>query len=637
METSNIEHRTSNIESKAGKERRALLRATPHPLVPWEFTEADVANAPEALLPQILQMFHKREELIRLASDEGNPFLYGFDLPHWRDADRELRRPDMKGQYIGGGKRATKSERAAKRMVQAAMAFPKGRMWCMQGSEKTSIAEQQSLIWKYLPPEIKALNGKKRHGAAKINYSQDGGFTDRILVLPNRTEMHFLTYNQDYKEYQGWQLGAQLSMDMEDAMADRAELINLGAWLDEDATWEWVNTVRLRCTTRNAKWIWTFSPLMGITTAIKELIGVARTTESRPAELLSEQRRYVDDCPPGHMPYVQQAGTPGVSVLYFHTILNPFPPNYENVREALQGKPESQIMQDAYGYATDTKHRACPMFGQVHIVKPGQLPVTRLNVMVQDPAGNRNWCAIWVGVSSQRASNGKFKKYIYRDWPNAQAYGAWAVPSSNPNQFDGDRGPAQRSMGYGILQYKQEWLAQERVLPTGKRLDGTDEVDPYRVKLAAEAKEREVAVQEVIGERFIDPRAGRDAKISEDGGTCIIDLLGAEQRDGKSGEVIGPVMDVQPAKGLNEREGLSAINEMLHYDKKQDLDGVMNCPELYVSEECEQVIWALSNYTGTGGENAGCKDIMDLLRYLATADVQYYDATVRAAWGGGSY
>ena len=628
---------TSNIERGAGGAVKGVLRPTAHPLVPWVFTEAEVAAAPEEMLPAILEMYHKREELIRLAGDEGDPYRYGFDLEHWKDADRELRRPAIKGQYVGGGKRATKSERAAKRMVQAAMAFPKGRMWCMQGTEKTSIAEQQSLIWKYLPPEVKALNGKKRHGKAKINYSQDGGFTEGVLVLPNGTEMHFLAYGMDHTKYQGWQLGATLDRKGEEKLAEGPELINLGAWLDEDAPWEWVNTVRLRCTTRNSKWMWTFSPLEGITTAIKELQGVPKTLTSRPAELLSAQRRYVEDCPMGHMPYTQEAGTPGVSLIYFHTILNPFPPNYVNVKEALQGKPEAIVMQDAYGYSTDTKRRACPLFGRAHLVTPEHLPVQGCNVHVIDPAGERNWCCLWVRVSAMKASNGKFKKFIYRDWPPAAEYGDWSVPSSNPNQFDGDRGPAHRSMGYGVLQYKQEWLAREQVGVSGRRNDGSPEVDPYRVLLAERAAAQEQPQQELIAERYIDPRAGRDQHVAEQGGTCIIDDFGNAQVDGKTGEIVGPVMDLQPAKGLNIREGLTQLNEMLYYDKKKDLDAVSNCPELYVSEECQQIIWALSNYTATGGENAGCKDMMDLLRYLATSDLQYYDPAQSGPYGGGSY
>ena len=58
---------TSNIERGAGGAVKGVLRPTAHPLVPWEFTEAEVAAAPEEMLPAILEMYHKREELIRLA------------------------------------------------------------------------------------------------------------------------------------------------------------------------------------------------------------------------------------------------------------------------------------------------------------------------------------------------------------------------------------------------------------------------------------------------------------------------------------------------------------------------------------------------------------------------------------------
>ena len=60
--------------------------------------------------------------------------------------------------YVAGGKRAAKSEWAAKRFVESCVTYGDSLRWAFQDNERTSIATQQKLIWKYLPPELKALN-----------------------------------------------------------------------------------------------------------------------------------------------------------------------------------------------------------------------------------------------------------------------------------------------------------------------------------------------------------------------------------------------------------------------------------------------------------------------------------------------
>jgi hypothetical protein len=569
-----------------------------HPMVPNLSSDEveQICASPEGRV-EYLDWFKKRAARIKQADEQdGEPYAYGWELDHWKDSDVQMKQPGVKGQYVAGGKRATKSERAAKRVVQVALTLPRAKLWCLQGSERTSISEQQGLIWKYLPNHIKALNSRQRHGWAKLSYSQDAGFASRVLVLPNRSEVHFLTYNQDPKEYQGWQLGAILTPEKRLLIRNTPWLFNLGAWADEDMPLTWLETVQLRCTTRDALWMWTFSTTEGITTTVKAVLGTPQNLATRRAELLPENQRLVPNCPPGHVPLVQRNGS--TSIVYFHTDLNPFPPNYENVKAYVAGKPVATIMQDAYGYSEDSRSRAHPKFGSWNVIKPEQLPAEGTNYFFCDPAGARMWFCFWVRVGPGNPPT----FYAYRDWPDEAHFGAWAQPSKDPNRWDGETGPAQRGRGYGYAQYKRAWLLAER--------------------------------EEKIQRRYIDSRAGRDQRTSDEGGTCPIDELAKEQTD-KQGTV--PVMHFTPARGFSRDAGLQAINDLLDWDMMEPLTRTVNEPHLYVVDCCQQLIWCLSNNTASDGETAACKDAEDVLRYMATEDLVHLSSEAMKTRGGGSY
>lgn len=560
---------------------RATWPVQAHPFLPWFSDEdlvavlADGGDGPA----KVAKLYAEREQRLFLASDDGDPFHYGFELPHWKDAD-ELICAVCDLLYVAGGKRASKSEWAAKRIVQSAMTYGKGIIWCFQDNERTSISTQQKLIWKYLPPEIRARNGKMdRQRIYKINYTPANGFADRILVLPNRTEIHFLTYNQEPTDFQGWAIGAPIPPGKLNP-----KIPNLGAWPDENLPLQWLETIRFRATTNSAKCIWTFSTTEGITTTIKEVLGTPVTLKTRPAELLAN-RVNIPGLKMGEMPYVQRCTSARACAIYFHSDLNLFGDNYANVKSLCAGKSTAFIEENAYGYARDVMNKAFPLFGEWNIVKRENIPRKGTNYMFTDPAGARNWATLWVRV----APGGDH--YIYRDWPDAQTYGEWAVPSTDPHQPDGDAGKAQKSLGFGIQQYKALFRNAER--GTGSAETGED-----------------------IFERYIDPRAGRNPHAAEKGGTCIID----EFIDGAD------PMHIIPASGVERSVGITHVNTLLYWDKEKPLVPLLNAPKLYVSEDALQVIWMLSNYTDRGGEKGGSKDFADLVRYMALADLQYYES-----------
>jgi hypothetical protein len=669
-------------------ERRAAARpaeaGTPnpkleewHPLLPnptREEVEGMLARPGGAAA--YAEFVNLRRRRMRLADeDTGDPLYHGFELPHWAEADEQLRltrkSPELESGflYVAGGKRASKSEWAAKRFVHAAMTFPKSVMWAFQAGEGIGTQTQHKLIWRYLPREVKAMNAPRRHGFTKINYSQDGGFTEGVLVLPNRTEIHFMTYKMDPKGYQGGELGVGLNDELRERMAADPQLNNIGAWLDEDAPLTWVETVEFRCSTRGAKVVWTFSTMDGITTAVKEVLGTPKTVKSRRASLFPANQRLVRDCPPGEMPYLQVCSRTGWRAMYFHTDLNPFGANWPEVRGLCENKPFAYAAENAYGWSEDARGKAFPLFSGVNVVEAEEVPGTGTNYFFTDPAGARNWASMWVRVTDENPA----RYFVYRDWPEAQRYGPWAEPSKREGELDGQPGRAQRSLGLGYAQLKGEWLKRERIWiaqelrdwsanakpaegasarpqtpnPNGDELPGWVEERLKREYPDGQARRRVRGLllsgeavpeflQEEIHERYIDPRAGRDERTAREGTTCAVDELMKEDVDKQSGERI-PALRFFPAPGLAIETGINAVNGLLFWKTLEAYCRVMNEPRLYVSRECQQVIWMLGNYTGSSGETGACKDFADLLRYMALARLRYVGDGKLKTTGGGSY
>jgi hypothetical protein len=95
-------------------------------------------------------------------------------------------------------------------------------------------------------------------------------------------------------------------------------------------------------------------------------------------------------------------------------------------------------------------------------------------------------------------------------------------------------------------------------------------------------------------------------------------------------------MVFQPAPGVDIEHGLQLLNDLMAYDDQKPVSA-MNRPKFFVSEECENTIFALLEYTGAGGKDEAVKDPVDVLRYLAVAGAEYVDAKAPVVTGGGGY
>jgi len=557
---------------------------TPHPVLKLPTREQAIAMGPDRLR----EVLEQREELIALEKDD--PYRGGFYLPTWKDADAMLEESLLLALFGGNG--SAKTHYMCRKGVEMMLTNPGCQVLWLHEAEKPSIILHHAIVWHYLPKELK-VPVSKRSRVMNINYSVKNGFSDGKFVLPNGSIGVFGAYKQDIKDYEGpgWKL----------------------ICADEDMPLEWLKTLMYRLPRCKGKLIWGFTPIRGITPAVRHVVKGAATTESRVAELLPQDVVHVDDCPKGHMPYKQRGVWPDSNVMYFFSEMNPFG-NYPEMKKLLVGRTKTEIEQRAYGYARNTVGSCFPKFCAVHILKREKVAEilkgkgTRRHVA--DPASARNMFQIW-GFTDQDE-----RKIIYREWPDVPTYGEWAVTAGDNRKWDGDPGPAQPFLGFGVIDYKRQILEAEG-----------NKFEEGKWDLCGEK----------IFERLIDPRSGKAGAMTEDeGGVSLIDMMLDEQVDDK-GNLVGPSLDFSQANGITEDQGLMVINDQLAYDEKQPLCALLNEPVLYVSEDCQNLIWALQTYTKHDGEKAACKDPIDCLRYLMTWDSEYVDEESMAVRGGGSY
>jgi hypothetical protein len=83
-------------------------------------------------------------------------------------------------------------------------------------------------------------------------------------------------------------------------------------------------------------------------------------------------------------------------------------------------------------------------------------------------------------------------------------------------------------------------------------------------------------------------------------------------------------MVFHPAPGVEIENGLQLINGLLSYDEKKALSA-LNAPKLYISERCQNLIYAMQEYTAKGGKDEATKDPIDCLRYLCVSACEFID------------
>lgn len=650
-----------------------IAREPDHPLLPLP-SEADLDRmirkaGPERALKEWEDLCEMRRRIIRSAADD--PVRFAPRPVFWKAARRMLTNPATKLLVILGGNRSSKSYFAAYTLMETALAVTAQEVAINEGvtflvtseSEDSSKDTAQKIVWGLLPQALKKLNGKRDH-TTFIHYSVKNGFTDNVLVLPSGVKIQFATYNQDPGEWEGRELGLKHRRAM-------------AWWADENMTLPWFMMFQRRGKYRPGFGLWSFTPVNGITATIKEAVGSGTVRVTRPAKLLPPDQILVPGLKVGRVPFIQDGVDPTTSVIYFHSDLTPFRSGGRRyadlVAELVAGKTKAYILAVFYGFTEDVAGRAWPKYSRTtHMVPRTRLPARGSNYLIIDPAGARSWFMVWIRVEPGNPR----RLWIYRDWPDKRRHGEWAVPTTRQLSADarrgrdGDAGPAQRNPGWGVARYKRQILAEETIEmklgADGRWLDP----DPYRrarldqaMRLGAKRAVRTLVhpngveecwwdkadvedvrtklkepVREEVVLRFVDPRAVGQPQAAEKGGVTLVTLFEDEQR-APDGTIEGPSMPVIPAySGRDIEEGIRAVNDLLDFDAEAPIVPLLNEPRLRISENCEQVDWSLSHYTGEGSESDGGKDTADVIRYVAmTEDLQYVDTKASRVRRGWSY
>ena len=522
---------------------------------------------------------HETTRRMVIAASGFDPLRYGVEPDIWDKADEQLRllREKFPRGVLHlvnlGGNRASKTVRAAKRVMQKMIRKPGARVWCLQSTESASQADQQPLIFSMIPPEWRPDSGRyKPRGdrSTKIIYSDSGGFTKGTFILPNGSQCWFKYYGANVKTLEGAEIDE--------------------AWADELITPDWIEALRFRLVNRNGILTLTFTPAEHYSDTIKMYLQGSTTLEETEAELLPLFDPNGKQIGNEKVPRVQQSGIPQARIVYFHTSDNPFG-NYEGMKMEQAGQSRERILMRVYGVPTEVHGAQFGFVPSVHRITRAQFQEIEkkypkaTRYLVVDPCSGRNWFMGWALCPFPG------KVIWYREWPSPGKYvegigdpGPWAVfggttirREGGKAPLDGDAGPAQQPFRFGLKRYLEE-------------------IEKCETSLGPDGKPK----RENIFERWIDSRYGNSAVTDREGQTTLIQQL----------DDLGTVFCAMLAEAriLNVSDGsIDMINSMMDYDKTKPMGefseklGRINEPMMMITEDCPNMEFSLTNWTGLMG------------------------------------
>ena len=350
---------------------------------------------------------------------------------------------------------------------------------------------------------------------------------------------------------------------------------------DEEVSEAIFNTLLARLTDFSGRLILSFTTLQGYTPLINSLLKGAKTVEKKYSELLGRE-----------LPIEQvSANWPDCRIYYFWSEMSPFVNANELIRTYSKQPLEVKLAR-LYGIPSKAVEGRFPKFNRetnvipherIPFIQDDSIPVTRY--FVADPGGSKPWVCIWAGVMRDGSI------YIYREFPDS-TMGQWALPHVNGvGKSVGKPGPAQRPLGWGYNQYREHFEDLEN--------------------------------GEEIFERIVDPRMGAATVREKEGESNIITTMAN----------LGFVM--RPAPGVEIESGIAKINDALSWNDAEEMTDE-NKPKLYISDQCENTITSMLEYTGQS-RTEHFKDQIDCIRYLMVSGADHITAQSMMATGGGGY
>ncbi|HVU38063.1 MAG TPA: hypothetical protein VHC95_06990 [Opitutales bacterium] len=589
-----------------------------HPLLP--FPDALAAKLiHEGGLDRFNDYSMRRNRRLRL--ERVNPLEYGFECVSWKLADvlwgwitwdQFCADPDVPDRWkteackqlaaerrnlilVLGGWRASKTEYMIKRAVQCALKYPEARIWLLHENQAQSVQYHHRGVYKYLPADQRDL------GRGKVEYvafTWKNGFTANNLVLRNKSTIEFKTYEQYAAKdtaFEGAELGDNERRPCLGALAD--ELIPFNAW----------DALRARLTTRSATGLTGFYPKHGYNETVAAFLQGATLLLSEPVDgVIAKKGDRVDDVVISEERVVEsdlllRGGDSRRAIVHFFSKFNPFG-NYPQLLVNFAGESLEGKLATLAGRAFKTIKAQFPKFkDSIHLADPGAIPLHGTNWLIIDPAGTKNWFMLWIRVDLYK------RFWVYREWPCKKIHipgigypEPWAIPGAEGGMLGGGA----RSFGFTLANYKNEIA----------RLEGWG--DFVEGKLAMDDWDDLNGAAERVRARILDHRYCETTQQNSKGNTnLLMELLKLKVR-----AIPGPAMNIDP--------GVQLINDRLGYTDKWLMaapkDRLVNeGPKLFISRDCENLIFALKTWTRVGGADEPTKDPIDALRYACQHQIFY--------------
>jgi hypothetical protein len=350
---------------------------------------------------------------------------------------------------------------------------------------------------------------------------------------------------------------------------------------DEEIPYKLFETLFGRLGDYHGRLLLTVTTLQGYTPLVNDLLKGAETLETRYAPLVGKE-----------LPVLQRSKSwPDTYIHYWWTEDNPFIDSHEIVR-SYENRPINDKLARLYGIPAKSHSNQFPKFSRtsnviphhdIPFIKDPESNVTRF--LGVDPGDGKPWVCLWAGY----CSDGNL--YIYREFPDI-GMGEWALPHQTPMGVPlGKKGPAQRPLGWGFQQWKEHI----------ENIEGDEQ----------------------IMMRWMDPNYCKQPVTKKEGQSNLLDEMAA----------VG--MHFTPATYDSVGAGVAKMNELLEWDDTQPMSGT-NRPKLFISDQCENLIQSMVEYTGAGKAEQW-KDFIDPLRYIIVSGSGYLGEEAMETFGGGGY
>lgn len=570
---------------------------TPHPVITmpsddWFQEVLGFSNGKE----KIEEMLDERER--RIALMRNDPLQFGHEPAFWEEIDNLWE--DHNEVCLLGGNRGSKSEYAAKRVVKTLVNKPKSVALCYHKTRATSVVQQQSRIYQYLPPAWRRLKRLPGDNVTDISYTVKNGFTLDKFVTPQAAMCLFCNYSQEEDVIEGHE----------------PDII----WFDEMVQHSLIETARFRMSTRNGIILTTFTPVKGYTATVASYVADARVVKSEVAELLDQSKVHVKGCAPGHMPRILACGHRKRAVACVFSKDNPFN-NYDRLREELELEPESVKKIRAYGWAEKATAGVFSNFDEsVHVISMEKWARMEaqggLRICVADPSeGGKPWFIKWYLITPLDIV------ILYREWPGRDEFGAWAEASGRPWKWKpGEAWKAEANLSINKL----------KELCWGLEGQAWDEA----------TGRWDMSRAEKIFERAMDPRLGGKESPGSDDAVSIISLCNEDVRERETARLKWPGMDWVSAPSSRIETSVEMVNDHMAYNHEAPITP-LNTPRWFVVENCKHSILAYKEYCadeyGSFHQKCALKDIVDPDRYFVTSDYRYFEPGDLKPRGGGHW